>query len=114
MPSNHVSDPLKQSTTDNSQTNGDGILSNINPRLTYIDDGSGIINHYVDQISDIDSSPDQGFHNKFADLTATDSTYDNITETLNNVTLINAESFESTWPPGGWSASGRWNRSNRR
>jgi hypothetical protein len=29
-----------------------------------------------------------------------------------NVTLINAESFEGSWPPSGWSETSRWNKEN--
>lgn len=29
-----------------------------------------------------------------------------------NITLIDKESFEDTWPPEGWTATGNWNREN--
>jgi hypothetical protein len=31
-----------------------------------------------------------------------------------NETLINHESFEGSWPPSGWTATGRWNKENDR
>jgi len=68
---------------------------------------------YVDSISNVDSSPDIGIHSNFtAQQSGPDSIYDLLTEENTadkyNVTLIDAESFEGTWPPTGWSATGRW------
>ncbi|MHA2101016.1 MAG: LamG-like jellyroll fold domain-containing protein [Candidatus Kariarchaeaceae archaeon] len=99
---------------DNQQSRNDPLTKGDNSRFTYIDDGSGIIDHYVDQLSDVDSSSDQGLHDVFDDLKATDNIYDNITENVSNVTLINAQSFEIGWPPTGWTATGRWNRESNR
>jgi hypothetical protein len=31
-------------------------------------------------------------------------------ESLGNITLINQQSFEGTWPPSGWSETGEWNK----
>lgn len=76
--------------------------------------------NYVDQISDIDSSPDIGTHSNFAaQQLAPDSTYDILTEAntgggLSNTTLIDAESFEGTWLPSGWSENSNWNKENNR
>jgi hypothetical protein len=61
--------------------------------------------------SDIDSSPDIGIQSDFAaQQSGPDSTYDVLTETkFKNTTLIDAESFEGSWPPSGWTATGGWN-----
>ncbi|MFH2110023.1 MAG: hypothetical protein ABIJ47_02060 [Candidatus Bathyarchaeota archaeon] len=75
--------------------------------------GSGSREDYVDNdASDMDSSPDKGTHSSFASQQAgPDAVYDTLTESGKiNTTLIDAESFESTWPPTGWSATGNWNR----
>jgi hypothetical protein len=75
---------------------------------------------YVDQISNIDSSADKGTHSSFAaQQQAPNSVYDTLTEvnaagSSSNVTLINAESFESAVPPSGWSRTGSWARENNR
>ncbi len=69
---------------------------------------------YVDQLFDVDGSPDVGTHSNFAaQQQAPDSVYDIMTEepmggVVSNVTLINGESFEGSWPPSGWSESGNW------
>ena len=75
--------------------------------------GSGIREDPVDNdTSDVDSSPDKGTHSSFASQQAgPDSVYDTLTETWKyNITQVNAESFEGTWPPTGWSSTGNWNR----
>ncbi len=61
--------------------------------------------------SDIDSSPDIGIHSDFtAQQSGPDSTYDVLTESkFENVTLVDAKSFEGSWPPSGWTATGGWN-----
>ena len=65
---------------------------------------------YVDlNDSDVDFSADKGTQSNFAaQQSAPDSIYDTLTEVnvgggLSNVTLINNESFEGSWPPSGWS-----------
>jgi hypothetical protein len=35
-------------------------------------------------------------------------------EVPSSVTLINAQSFEGTWPPAGWTKTGNWNKENNR
>lgn len=79
---------------------------------------------YVDlNDSDVDSSADKGTQSSFADQqSAPDSVYDTLTEEntgggSSNVTLINAESFEGTWLPAGWSESpsySAWNKEGYR
>ena len=74
--------------------------------------GSGDSVDYVDNnTSDVDSSEDKGTHSSFASQqTGPNSVYDVLTESWKfNTTLIDAESFEGTWPPTGWNATGRWN-----
>ncbi|UCC58465.1 MAG: hypothetical protein JSW14_00625, partial [Candidatus Bathyarchaeum sp.] len=73
------------------------------------------IEDYVDNdASDVDSSEDVGSHSNFAAQQAgPDSVYDTLTEEtagVGNTTLIDAESFEGTWPPTGWSETGNWNK----
>ena len=65
--------------------------------------------------SDVDSSADKGTHSNFsAQQAGPDSTYDRLTEgntgSASNTTLINAESFEGTWPPTGWTETNDWNK----
>ncbi len=65
--------------------------------------------------SDLDSSADKGTHRNFtAQQTGPNSVYDMLTEGnsggLGNTTLIDAESFEGTWPPAGWTETGYWNK----
>jgi len=75
--------------------------------------GSGLREDPVDDnTSDVDSTPDKGTHSSFASQQAgPDSVYDTLTESWKqNTTLVNAESFEGTWPPTGWSETGAWNR----
>ncbi len=69
--------------------------------------------------SDVDSSPDIGSNTNFATQTiAPDMTYDILTEINNgggisNITLIDGESFEGSWPPTGWSENptdSKWNK----
>ncbi|MGD9131862.1 MAG: hypothetical protein PVH73_09870 [Candidatus Bathyarchaeota archaeon] len=47
---------------------------------------------------------------------AVDGSFESFMETSgggsSNVTLINAESFEGSWPPSGWSETNRWNKEN--
>lgn len=72
---------------------------------------------YVDNDdSNVDSSPDIGTNTNFATQTiAPDSIFDILTEVntgggLVNITLINEESFEGSWPPAGWTETGNWNK----
>jgi len=76
---------------------------------------------YVDlDDSDVDSSADIGSQSNFAaQQSAPDSIYDTLTEAntgsgASNTTLINAESFEGSWPPSGWYEGGytQWNKEN--
>lgn len=71
--------------------------------------------NYVDNnTSDVDLSGDNGTHNNFpAQQTGPDSIYDTLTEQNTgyvNTTLIDAESFEGSWPPSSWTETGRWNK----
>ena len=61
--------------------------------------------------SNIDSSPDIGVHSNFtAHQSGPDSVFDVLTETrFFNTSLVDAESFEGTWPPTGWTDNGGWN-----
>ena len=72
---------------------------------------------YVDNnTSNVDSSDDIGTHSAFAaQQVGPDSIYDTLTEgntghVLTNYTLIDAESFEGSWPPTDWVATGEWNK----
>jgi hypothetical protein len=71
---------------------------------------------YVDNNdSNVDSSADIGTQSDFSQQFVADSIYDTLTEvntggSLSNVTLIGGESFEGSWIPSGWSASGQWNK----
>jgi hypothetical protein len=72
---------------------------------------------YVDNnISNVDSSADIGTHSAFAaQQVGPDSVYDTLTEgntgnVLTNYTLVDAESFEGSWPPTDWIATGNWNK----
>jgi len=72
---------------------------------------------YIDnEISDVDSSSDIGSNTNFATQTiAPDMDYDTLTEInigsgLSNITLINGESFEGSWPPTGWTETYYWNK----
>ena len=76
-----------------------------------------IIEDYVDIISNVDGSPDIGTHSNFtAQQYGPDSVFDMLTEyntgSASNTTLINAESFEGTWPPTDWTETffSAWNR----
>lgn|GEM_PF-1243386 len=66
--------------------------------------------------SDVDSSADKGTHSSFsAQQSGPDSIYDTLTEEntaggSSNMTLIDAESFEDTWPPTGWTETDAWNK----
>jgi hypothetical protein len=56
--------------------------------------GSGVtIEDYVDQISDVDSSEDEGTHDVFADMQASDNTYNNITEEGGGAPAEDQETF---------------------
>jgi len=72
------------------------------------------ISDFVDNnVSDIDSSGDKGIHSNFtAQLYGPDSIFDTLVEentgVASNTTLVNAESFEGTWPPSGWTETGAW------
>jgi len=50
----------------------------------------------------------------YTDTQAIDSSYETFIESAgggsSNITLINAESFEGSWPPSGWSETGSWNK----
>ncbi len=72
---------------------------------------------YVDlDTTDVDSSADIGTQSNFAaQQSAPDSVYDTLTEAntgggTSNITLINGESFEGSWPPSGWYEDSRWNK----
>ncbi|OLS26804.1 MAG: hypothetical protein HeimC3_06960 [Candidatus Heimdallarchaeota archaeon LC_3] len=82
------------------------------PRYRYLDNGFGSVDYYVDQMSDVDSTSDQGTHNTFIELQTTDNVYDNLTESLliSNQTLINNQSFEGSFLPSGWTSSGLWSK----
>jgi hypothetical protein len=70
---------------------------------------------FVDQTCDSYPPSAKGTHSDFsAQQAGPDSIYDTLTEqnTASNTTLIDAESFEGSWPPTGWTESGRWNREN--
>ena len=78
---------------------------------------------YVDiNDSDVDSSADKGTQSNFAaQQSAPDSIYNTLTEVnagggVSNITLINGESFEGSWPPAGWSESSgsNWAMENQR
>jgi len=76
---------------------------------------------YVDNnTSNVDSSADKGTHSNFENQqSGPDSTYDTLTEdssSVSNVTLIDSESFEGTWPPSGWTITGTgdWNKESMR
>jgi hypothetical protein len=75
-----------------------------------------VASYFVDNdLSDVDSSPDKGTQSNFtAQKYGPDSIYDALTEEntaiMSNITLINAESFEGTWPPLGWIENSFWNR----
>jgi hypothetical protein len=86
---------------------------------TLIRNGTYVNPDYVDNnTSNEDSSPDKGTQSNFtAQQSAPDSIYDTLTEEntgggVANVTLINEESFEGTWPPAGWSATGYWSKTS--
>jgi len=71
--------------------------------------------NYVDNnTADEDSSANKGTHSDFpAQQAGPNSIYDTLTEQNTgyvNTTLIDAESFEGTWPPTGWTKTGRWNK----
>jgi len=75
------------------------------------------ITDFVDNnTSDVDNSTDNGTHSDFsAQQAGPDSVCDTLTEGntgtgATNTTLINQESFEGTWPPTGWTETGRWNK----
>lgn len=56
--------------------------------------GSGeTIENFIDQISDVDSSSDLGTHDVFADLQASDNTYNNISESGGGDSISSHESF---------------------
>ena len=68
---------------------------------------------FVDSnMSDVDYSPSVGTHSDFSAQTeGPDSVADRLTEENTgggNRTLINAESFEGTWPPKDWSETDNW------
>jgi hypothetical protein len=63
--------------------------------------------------SNVDSSADKGSHSSFVSQKfGPDSIFDTLTEVntggTSSVTLIDAESFEGSWPPSGWSETGNW------
>ena len=65
--------------------------------------------------SDMDASADKGTQGNYsAQQAGPDSIYDTLTEentaSVSNTTLIDTESFEGTWPPGGWTGTGPWNK----
>jgi hypothetical protein len=67
--------------------------------------------------SNVDSSAGKGTHSSFSVQQAgPDSIFDRLTEEntggASNMTLIDVESFEGTWPPAGWTETGAWNKEN--
>jgi hypothetical protein len=82
-------------------------------------EGAGSKKDAVDQQSNSDGLADVGTHSNFA---AQQAGPDSISDTLTewnaggaiNTTLIDAESFEGSWSPTGWTetASSNWNREN--
>jgi hypothetical protein len=75
---------------------------------------------YVDiNTINVDSSDDKGSHSDFpAQKQGPDAIYDVLAEGNTadsaNTTLIDAESFEGTWPPAGWTETGYWNKESNR
>ena len=71
---------------------------------------------FVDAISNVDSSVDKGTHSSFAaQQQSPDSVCDILTEAytgggLTNITLVNGESFEGSFPPSNWSSTGGWHK----
>jgi hypothetical protein len=71
---------------------------------------------FVDVLSDVDSSPDKGIHSNFAaQQQAPDFAYDNLVEAnigggLTNFTLVDAQSFEESFPPSDWTKTGGWHK----
>ena len=68
---------------------------------------------YVDITSNEDSSADKGTHSAFVEQqVGPDSVYDTLTEENiggeSNITLIESESFEDSWPPVDWNPTGNW------
>ncbi len=78
------------------------------------------LTEYVDNNdSDVDNSNDKGTHSSFAaQQDGPDSVSDILTEENTgplNITQIDTESFEGSWPPTGWSetpSDNKWNREN--
>ncbi len=78
-------------------------------------EGAGDKEDAVDQQSNVDISADFGTHGNFSALQyGPDAIYDTLIEGnaggATNTTLIDAESFEGTWPPTGWTETGAWNQ----
>ena len=72
---------------------------------------------WVDETCDLYPPPAKGNHSFFsAQQYGPDGICDILKEekptTVVNTTLIGQESFEGTWPPTGWSETGRWNKEN--
>jgi len=77
--------------------------------------GTATLDFVDNDASNVDSSADKGTHGNFsAQQDGPDSVYDTLTEentaSNSNSTLIDAESFEGTWPPTGWNETGSWNK----
>jgi len=77
--------------------------------------GTGTSDSVDNGASDVDSSSNKGTHGNFsAQKSGPDLTYDTLTEentaSISNTTLIDAESFEGTWPPTGWIETDAWNK----
>ncbi len=97
------------------------VASSFGSYKSTIQNGTYSIADYVDtNDSDVDSSADKGTQSGFAaQQSAPDTVYDTLTEInygggLSNATLIDAESFEGTWQPSGWSYESNWNRESNR
>jgi hypothetical protein len=68
---------------------------------------------FVDQTCDLYPPSAKGTHSSFsAQQAGPDLIYDTLTEEnidgVSNTTLIDAESFEGSWPPSGWTETGNW------
>jgi hypothetical protein len=106
--SSDFQDIVSEISNSEKSSNDQSVTPDLFPRFDYVDTSSGVIEHYVDQISDIDSLSDRGNHDVFDDLQATDNIVDRLsTPSSSSEILINGESFEGSFP--GWTMTGEWN-----